>query len=130
MSSISFAEPSTIVRTRGMFTIALSTYVADLEIVGAIGMGVVTAEAFLAGVASVPEPYTDADWGGWFMWRSFAHRYEVKGGESSLLASWSIEVDSKAMRKVTTNEVMVVVVESHVGAIRVADCTRNLIKLS
>ncbi len=130
MASLSFEEPLTIVRTRGMLSIELNSYAADLVIAGAFGMGVVSTEAFTAGIASVPEPFSDADWGGWFVWRSFAHRYELITAASSLLATWSMEIDSKAMRKVQVNETLVVVAESQVGDFSVFDGTRHLLKLS
>ncbi len=130
VASFPFEEPLTIIRTRGMISVKPTSYAVDLSIAGAVGIGVVSAEAFTAGIASVPEPFSDGDWGGWFVWRSFGHHYEVLDATSSLLGSWSMEIDSKAMRKVTPNEVMVVVAESQVGAFEIFDGTRHLFKLS
>ena len=112
IASVSFAEPATIMRTRGFCSIQPQVFSADLDITGAIGIGVVTAEAFAAGVASIPEPFTDADWGGWFVWRTFAYHLEFATAASVNFPVWDFEIDSKAMRKVGTNEVMVVIAES------------------
>ncbi len=130
MGSIPFTEAATIVRIRGMFTVALSTYVADLEIVGAIGFGIISDEALAAGIASIPDPYDDANWGGWMLWQSFAHRFETLDATSSFLGSWSMELDSKAMRKVTPGESLIMMVESQAGAFRAAVAPRTLVKLS
>ena len=132
IASLAFEDPATIIRTRGMVSIIPQSHNADLNIVGAFGIGVVSAEAAAAGVASVPEPFSDADWGGWFVWRSFAYTLEALAGAeqfSVILYDWNFEIDSKAMRKVTSNEVMVVVVESQAGALLAFDGTRHLIKL-
>jgi len=125
-----FEEPSTVIRSRGMFTVKATSYAADLRIVGAMGIAIVSSEAAAAGVSSLPEPYTDADWGGWFVWRSFSHAFELQDATASFLASWSMEIDSKAMRKITPNETLVVVAESFSGGIQVHDGTRHLLKLS
>jgi len=131
VASLAFEDPQTIMRTRGMMSIIPDVTTADLSIVGAVGMGVVSQEAFAAGVASVPEPFTDADWGGWFVWRSFGLRFnfETAIGVNFVPANWQFEVDSKAMRRVTPNEVLVVVAESQGGAFAIADLTRHLFKL-
>ncbi len=115
-----------------MFSIKLPTYAADNSFAGALGMALVTAEAFAAGIASVPEPFSDADWGGWLVWRSFAHHYDVSTDVGRMLGSWSMEIDSKAMRKASPNEVLIVVVESQSGggAFDVAAPIRTLVKHS
>ena len=102
---------------------------ADLVLAGAVGIGVVSLEAFTAGVASMPGPFSDADWGGWMVWRSFAYKFDVTTDVGRLLLSWEFEVDSKAMRKMGSNETMVVLVESQTGAFQAFDGTRTLVKL-
>ncbi len=131
IASLAFEAPQTIVRTRGMVSVKPSVFTADAIIRGAFGIGIVSQEAFTAGVASVPEPFSDADWGGWFVWRSFAYVYEFHTAASTLRGSWEFEVDSMAMRRVSPNEVMVVVAESQGGpAFEVFDGTRHLVKLA
>jgi len=129
LSSVSFEEPLTIMRTRGRVSFVFDSEVADVQITGAIGMAIVSTEAFTAGVASIPEPYNDADWGGWFVWRSFGARYSFDDATGARVINLGFEVDSKAMRKVTPNETLVVIAESQSGAFDIFDGTRNLIKL-
>ena len=130
VSSVVFEDRTTLVRTRGMVSVKPQAYTADISFVGAYGIGVVSAEALAAGIASVPEPYSDADWGGWVVWRSFAQHFESITQASTLLGTWSQEVDSKAMRKLTPNDALVFVAESIAGAFSIADTTRQLVKLA
>ena len=130
IAQLAFEEQSTIVRNRGMVSIRPQSYAADIDINGAYGIGIASAEAVAAGVASVPEPFTDGDWGGWMVWRSFAFHYEFASAISTFESSWQTEVDSKAMRKVSPNEVAVFVAESQSGAFFIAEGIRTLIKLS
>ena len=131
VASSSFEEPLTIVRTRGAFTLKPTSFASDLNFTGAMGMAIVSTEAFTAGIASVPEPFSDADWGGWMVWRSFGeHVQSITQAGVIYPGSLTLEIDSKAMRKVTPNETLVVVAESQAGAFDVFDGTRHLLKLS
>ncbi len=123
-------DKATIVRTRGQVSITFDSFAADKSIVGAYGAGIVSFDAFTAGVASVPGPFSDADWGGWYLWRSFTKNFEFFDATGSLLGSSEQEVDSKAMRKIGTSEVMVFVAESQSGAFNISMPLRTLIKLS
>ena len=119
----------TIVRTRGVVSVkpAVGT---DIEIVGAIGVGIVSDEAFTAGVASIPGPWSEADWDGWFVWRSFAFSQTQLDATGSLLNSIQIEIDSKAMRKQSENYTMVTLAESQAAAFEISTNLRTLFKLS
>ncbi len=130
VDSGSFEEPLTLMRTRGMVSIRPTSTAATGDFVGAIGMAVVSTEASAAGVASMPEPYTDADWGGWFVWRSFAYAWDVTTDIGRAISSWNMEIDSKAMRKIAPNETVVTIAESFSGAFAIFDGTRFLVKLS
>ena len=131
LASFAFEEPVTIMRARGQISVRPTVFTGDLDIVGAIGMGVVSAEAAAAGVASIPEPFNDADWGGWFVWRSFSYRIELGGTPANAaFLPWFFEVDSKAMRKAKTNDVVVIVAESQQGAFNISPPIRLLVKLS
>ncbi len=66
----------TIVWTRGQVSIAPDVFSADVDIVGAFGIGIVSDQAFAAGAGSIPRPFTQSDWDGWFVWRSFSMRFE------------------------------------------------------
>jgi len=93
-------------------------------------MAIVSSEAFAAGVASVPEPYADSDWGGWMVWRSFCYRLQFEDGTGVQYPDWNFEIDSKAMRKVTPNETLVIVAESQAGVYSICFGIRTLVKLS
>ncbi len=130
LSGIAFEAPGTLIRTRGIVMIRPVTPVsADVLLTGAFGIGIVSAEAFAAGVASIPEPATDSDWGGWMVIQPWSFQFEFGDQSSFAISSINIEVDSKAMRKVEPNSVAVVVVESIIGAATVVDMTRLLLKL-
>ena len=121
----------TIVRTRGEVSIHLQSYGTDLAIGGAFGVCVVSADAFAAGAVSIPRPFDDADWGGWYVWRSFSNRLEVGDATGFIFpAALTFQVDSKAMRKVGANEVLVMMAESEGGSFSIAMHLRTLLKLS
>ncbi len=120
---------TTIVRTRGILSVRPTVEGVSLFYQGALGMGIVSDQAFAAGAGSVPGPWTDQDWGGWFVWIAFVNRLSVSTDIGRELISINIPFDSKAMRKVEPNETVVVVVESQVGAVNVATPFRMLIKL-
>ncbi len=129
----SFMAAPTIVRTRGAVSIRNSVVGSDVTIGGAFGVCVVSDEAFVAGTAAIPRVFDDADWGGWLVWQSFESRFEFADGtgaqgpnESSLL----FQVDSKAMRKITTNETVLLMCESQTGALNIAMHLRLLFMLS
>ena len=130
IGSLSVEEAITLVRTRGMFSVKPNSVAADVDIVGAIGAGVVSAEAFAIGITALPTPFSDADWPGWFVWESFAFHVEnVSAAGFDPLASLQIPVDSKGMRKIGASEVVVFVAESQIGTFDVVDATRGLFKL-
>ncbi len=121
----------TVVRTRGEVSIRPAVgAAADVGIVGAYGLAVVSTDAFAAGVASIPQPFQDADWGGWFVWRSFSINFEFVSAIGQGLSQHNQEVDSKAMRKVDTNETIVLIAESQAGAFDISMPLRLLFKLS
>ena len=128
VASAPFESPGTIMRTRGHVSIRPEVVSADLSIVGAFGIGIVTSEALAVGVTAVPHPFRDADWGNWYVWRSFSYREEFQTAASVNFLSWDFEVDSKAMRKVRSNESFVMVAESQTGAFRISAPLRTLFK--
>ncbi len=130
VGSIPADEPLTVIRTRGLVSVKPASATADIEIVGALGFGVVSTEAFTAGIASIPEPYTDADWSGWFVWRSFTYDFEFEDASGIAYPDWNFELDSKAMRKFGPNESIVMIAESFSGAFNIAVSPRVLVKLS
>ena len=131
VSSLTVAEATTIVRTRGMVSVQPGSFAADLNVVGAFGIGIVSDEAFGIGITAIPTPYSDGDWPGWLMWESFAFHLDAQSAIGfEMPASLQIMVDSKGMRKVGNSESLVFIAESQTGAFDIADCTRQLFKLS
>ena len=109
---------STLIRIRGQLlcTVISSAAVPSSTHV-AIGIKLVSAAA-LAGVA-VPSPFADegSDW----IWWNIVPLVLLTGGSvaspngDGLNSNARIEIDSKAMRKVTQNEVLVIVAENVVS---------------
>ncbi len=94
-------------------------------------MGLVSDQAFAAGAVSIPGPWSDPDWGGWFVWIPWSFRFEfVSGTGIQMPGSVQIPIDSKAMRKVQPNETLVVMLESQSAAVTVAASFRMLVKLA
>ncbi len=120
-------------RTRGEVGIVPQSFAADVTVGGAFGVCIVSDEAFAAGTASIPRPFDDANWGGWFMWQSFFGVFEFADatGRVGLNANTlRYQVDSKAMRKVGQNETVVLMCESQTGAFDIAMHLRLLFLMS
>ncbi len=121
----------TVVRTRGMVTVRPAVGVfGDIQIVGAYGLAVVSTRAFTAGATSIPGPFDDAGWDGWFVWQSFGIAYESGSAIGVENFATNIEVDSKAMRKIGDEETIVLMAESQTGAFQISMPVRMLLKLS
>ena len=103
----------TVKRTRGLIHWKSDQLTASEYTIGAFGMCVVSEDAFAAGVASIPGPFSDASSDLWMV-----HQYVVSdmifgtavGFDS--MGGRSYEIDSKAMRKVSEEERLVVVFEN------------------
>ncbi len=130
IQSNALLENATIVRVRGQLTTFPTVASADLNIIGAYGIGIVSDEAFAAGAASIPGPWSNKDWGGWFVWLPISWRFEFISGVGVLQAGITSVIDSKAMRKIGLNETVVVVAESQGSAFDVMDPFRMLLKLA
>ena len=109
-SSAGVHDGETIVRIRGLVSLSLksSSAVGD-GFFGAIGIGVVSTAAATAGVASIPTPLTEAAWDGWML-----HQYlvvEDVDGSTGNGAMDRVQLDSKAMRKLTEDDSLVLVWE-------------------
>jgi len=121
---------STIIRTRGLLSISAGTEAADREIVGAMGMAVVSDQAAAAGAGSIPGPWSNQDWDGWFVWIAFAMSFGFTSAAGVLLEHVNFLFDSKAMRKFNSGESAVVMVETVAQSVRVAVPFRQLYKLA
>ena len=110
----------TLRRTRGLFVANLiSATSAGDGFFGAVGIGLVTAAAFAAGISSVPTPITEAGWDGW-VWHSFIEVHKGRADQGAM-ESQRIEIDSKAMRKFDQDMVLFAAFEVTEIATAVAD---------
>ena len=125
---------STIVRTRGLLAIKFAAgNNSDGRVEGAVGIAIVSAQAFAVGATAIPAPFTEAGWDGWFFHQFFAISQEAAGTVGNLmLGTQQKDVDSKAMRKLRDNtNVAVVMAENNSGvAIEVGFWFRMLLKLT
>jgi len=95
----------TLARTRGLLDVQLtsSTSAGD-GYFGAVGIGIGTSAAFAVGAGSLPSPITELGWDGW-LWHQFISVHEDSAdGQGGGAAHQRVEVDSKAMRKLNTDE--------------------------
>ena len=131
-------QHQTIVRIRGEL-------VLWLEVVGTIGdgftkfsagIGIVSADAFAIGVTAMPNPGNDDEWPGW-MWHhsagSLVGLSVTEADNTGPISQVRIPIDSKAMRKWRSNEVLFgsVQLDTLIGAatVRFAMNTRILVKV-
>ena len=103
----------TLIRSRGMLSFGSDQQAASEVILGAYGIGVVSAQAVSVGITAIPHPATDAAWGGW-LWHTFLQMEIRIGDATGMNPAWlqSIVIDSKAMRKIGEEERLVFVVEN------------------
>jgi len=83
----------------------------------AVGMGIVTGEAFAAGVASVPSPIGDLDWDGWMYHQFFDVRSvtnTLADGVNAVGASVMLPIDVKSQRILRSDDRLMAVVEGEV----------------
>ena len=104
----------TIVRTRGELTIGLSAATAALDgFSGAVGIGIVTTQAFNVGVTALPLPISDAEWDGW-MWHQYFNVFAQSASPGFATDGGTFaryQVDSKAMRRLEDEMTLVAVIE-------------------
>jgi len=77
----------------------------------ALGIGLCTTEAALAG--AVPLPFDNPEWDGWFVYQVMT-LLAIQDITSS--AAGSMEIDSKAMRKIPSGQVLFLSTQIFTGA--------------
>ena len=110
---LALQEPAlTLVRTRGAFVLEmLVSGGATNEVTGAVGMIVVSSDAFAAGIASLPGPLTDIE-NDWFVYEPFALGTEATNPPAdSRVSHVQRQFDSRGMRKLKFGDVLVMVIE-------------------
>ena len=107
-------SPLTVRRTFGILNWRSDQTVLDERPMGAFGMCIVSEDAFAVGASALPGPFTDAESDLWFvhqfLFAAFEQAGTVDGFESA--AGQSYAINSKAMRKLTTDERIVMVMEN------------------
>jgi len=129
-------ERITLIRLRGYLRLTLSTTNAALAgFRGAFGVGIATAEAVAAGVASLRTPLTDSEWDGWWF-HSFLDVRSVTAtiadGSNAAAVIFEIPVDTKSMRKVEFDDTVysvLEVIEEGTASVRMQFDSRILGKL-
>ena len=103
----------TLVRTRGFFAGYLGSATAVQDgYWGALGIGITTVQAFTdVGITALPIPFDDVEWDGWLYHRYFSAVAGASGSVEDDRAFTRFEIDSKAMRKLSDNEVIFAVVQ-------------------
>ena len=129
VGNLPFTDPATFVRARGLFSVGVQATSADKTILGAFGAAIVTDQAFAAGAASIPGPWTENDWGGWFVHQVFSLQFEFTTDIGWNIIQSTYVIDSKAMRKIGDGETLVLMVETSAADCQVNPAVRFLVKL-
>ena len=108
-----FASGVTLIRTRGRVVATMITgAISDVTQYG-IAIGIFSSDAFAAGVASLPGPLMDADYDWlWYLTGAFGPSLAGTEDERSMMTTISLELDSKAMRKLKPNQMVGFVAEA------------------
>ena len=101
----------TLIRSRGEWSASMTVSTDAAAVVVGAGLAVVDSRAATAGVASLPRPLLESDSDDWLWWGVMYLKNSV-AGLTDIMPSRSKELDSKAMRKIGSNEVVVAVFEA------------------
>ncbi len=104
---------ATVVRTRGVFRASVITAgSASTRISGAMGMIIVSENAFTAGIVSLPTPLTDTE-NDWFVWQPFVlHVDATDPSANDVFSDFVVQFDSRGMRKMKAGDVIAIVYEA------------------
>ena len=105
----------TIVRTLGTFGVTVQASSTRTNVIGAFGICIVNGEAFDAGVASLPTPWTESPDNRWYVHQYFNFTSIPGTGNVSNVGSAvgeQIMIDSKGMRKLNEGDVFCLMVEN------------------
>ena len=108
--SFTETEPFTVLRTRGMITVVSDQAGATERAFGALGLCVVSDQALAAGAGSLPDPVADKGSDLWFMYQAWSAFFKFGTGVGFNDVSRVFDFDSKAMRKVSPDEAVVMMV--------------------
>ena len=109
-------DPETVIRVVGTLNIQSDQVAGGEEPFGAIGLCVVSDQAFAIGVTAIPTPYTDASSDLWLMHRFWQAPIAVATAASIARVDTLVDLTSKAMRKINPDQTLVLVIENGAGA--------------
>ena len=115
-AAFGLGSAGTILRTRGILVMKPTTEGTSVALDGAFGIAVVSDTARATGITAIPGPFTDDDYSGWLVHQYIGARYRSATAVGEMWGSVQWEIDSKAMRKVGSDEAIVLVGESRSGA--------------
>ncbi len=117
-ATLATVVPATIVRTVGSFWCKSDQVAAERTPIGALGMAVVSEQARVAGVASVPSPTADSDSDLFFQFLHWTCGFNFVTAAGVLgTEEWArFDFDSRAMRKVVDGDAIVMVVSNSATA--------------
>ncbi len=101
----------TIRRNRGRFFVQSDQQAASESYAGAFGIMVVSTVAATVGATAIPGPITDPD-ANWMVWEPFAGSVLFSSAVGVFLGGFQFEFDSKAMRTMSEDESLVLMVEN------------------
>jgi hypothetical protein len=105
-------DVETIIRSLGLFTVQSDQTAGDEEPFGAVGVAIVSDQAVAIGVTAIPTPYTDATSDLWLLHQFWAAPLAQDSAAAFGDISRQYELHSKAMRKLSPDETVVLVVEN------------------
>ena len=119
----------TVRRTRGLISVGSDQSVAIENQLGAVGLVVINDVALTLGITAIPDPVSNDDDDGWFVFIPFVRKGINSTGNSP---STEFEFDSKAMRRVEEGFGIAIVVAnaSLIHGFEVAISMRMLTSLS
>ena len=102
--------PVTLVRTRGHWKIRPATFSGAVQIIrAALGLIVVSADAFAIGVTAMPGPIDNAE-NDWIVWSPLALSVPAAAITGQLSDADAV-IDSRGMRKLKGGDVLAVVID-------------------
>ena len=127
-AQLSEEVPLTLIRIRGRVMMQSDVGSVTEQQLGILGISVVTEQARVGGIASLPDPGTNSDssvWMGWIPMMSSSH------AATAIESPSVVEVDVKAQRKISNGEAIVGVManNSAVHGLKFAVLLRFLFKL-
>ena len=111
MSTVAGEVPVTLVRTRGQWTMRLASFPPAVAIWrAALGIIVVSADAFAIGVTALPGPLSDSE-NDWVVWSPVAIPVPTATIDGQMNGMISADFDSRGMRKLKEGDVLAAMFE-------------------